>query len=67
MENEKIDMNQLMEKARKIIEGQSRELLTQLEEEKLKDDGGVIFLAYKKAIEFLNNKELGGKNDEQEL
>lgn len=69
-EKKKISMderNRILDKTRRVMEMQNGERLTQNEEEILKEIAGVLFTAYKKTIEYLDEKELGGMEDEQEL
>lgn len=69
-EKKKISMderNKILDKTRRVMEGQNENRLTQDEEEILKEIAGVLFVAYKKTVEYLDKKELGGIEDEQEL
>lgn len=57
--------DQIIGKARLVIEGVSNEILTQEERKYLQEFNGVVFIAYQKAEEILNNKEIGGKENER--
>lgn len=60
--NDKLEQrNMIMEKARNIIETGKGERLSTKEVDTLKHIGGVVFVAYQHALEFLDNKEnIGG-------
>ena len=59
--------NRIIEKARAVIEGVSSEVLSSEERMYLEEFYGVVFVAYRKAEELLNNREIGGKENEREL
>lgn len=55
------ERNRVSEKARRIIETGKGELLTKEEEAILGEITGVVYVAYKGAVDYLNNeKEQGG-------
>ncbi len=59
--------NQVIEKARRVIEGVTTDFLNSEEKSYLKEFNGVVYIAYQKAEELLNNREIGGKENEREL
>ncbi len=61
------ERNRVSEKARRIIETGKGELLTGKEEKILEEIAGVVYVAYKSAVDYLNKKEQGGIEDEREL
>ncbi len=59
--------NQVIEKARRVIEGVTTDFLNSEEKSYLREFNGVVYIAYQKAEELLNNREIGGKENEREL
>ena len=59
--------NQVIEKARRVIEGVTTDFLNSEEKSYLREFNGVDYIAYQKAEELLNNREIGGKENEREL
>ena len=59
--------NQVIEKARRVIEGVTTDFLNSEEKSYLREFNGVLYIAYQKAEELLNNREIGGKENEREL
>lgn len=59
--------NRIIGKARQMIETGTSEPLTMQEEQELQEFGGVVFIAYQKAVDCINNNQKGGKKDEREL
>ncbi len=58
------ERTRISEKARRVMETGKGERLTKEEEEILKEITGVLFVAYKKAINYLDmNKEGGIENE----
>lgn len=55
----------VLNKVRQFLETGKGERLNKEEEEILKEMAGVCFSAYKKAIEILDNRELGGIENER--
>lgn len=54
------ERNRVSEKARRIIETGKGEFLTTEEEAILKEITGVVYVAYKSAVNYLSEKEQGG-------
>lgn len=66
--NKKIPIDErdrVLNKVRQFFETGKGERLNEKEEEILKEIAGVYFSAYKKAIEILDNKKLGGNENER--
>ena len=59
--------NQVIEKARRVIEGVTTDFLNSEEKSYLREFNGVVYIAYQKAEELLNNREIGEKENEKEL
>ncbi len=67
-QNRKIPIDErdrVLNKVRQFFETGKGERLNEAEEEILKEIAGVYFSAYKKAIEILDNKKLGGIENER--
>lgn len=59
------ERDRVLNKVRQFFETGKGERLNEKEEEILKEIAGVYFSAYKKAIEILDNKKLGGNENER--
>lgn len=59
--------NEILDKARNVLENVTKERLNKYEEEILKQIAGVVYAAYKKYIEGLDKGERGGTENEPEL
>lgn len=60
------ERNRISEKARRVMETGTGERLTQEEENILQEITGVVYIAYKNAVEIIDTKEQGGTKNEQE-
>ncbi len=66
--NKKVNKNEIMQKARKVIEEGRDEQFSKEELNWLQKNGGVIYLAYKRVLEMKKqdlSNELGGKDNER--
>lgn len=59
------ERTRLSEKARRVMETGKGERLTKEEEEILKEITGVLYVAYKKAIDYLDTNKEGGIENER--
>lgn len=59
------ERTRVSEKARRVMETGKGERLTEEEEEILKEITGVLYVAYKKAIDYLDINKEGGKENER--
>ncbi|MBO5478193.1 MAG: hypothetical protein J6A04_00450 [Clostridia bacterium] len=61
------EMGEILEVARRVMETGKGERLTLEEEKILEENSVVVYTAYKKALEYIDKKEIGGIKDEPEL
>lgn len=59
------ERDRVLNKVRSVLETGKGERLNKEDEEILKEIAGVYFSSYKKTIEILDNRELGGIEDER--